>query len=180
MELMYVKAMNEYGLQFENLPEDAQSGIEQINGVITGMKLLEKRGKTIPEKTFKKLKAIDKWVYYEILDMVNETDQNDDEMPYSSDELMEDVNNEIEDENEGANDEGYGDNAIGSRIDTELEVVFKSGKKTLTLDEIKKMSKSAYAVIFDNYEENERNGIETSNFSLLETENEYVFNLTKK
>jgi hypothetical protein len=57
--------------------------------------------------------------------------------------------------------------------------MFKSGKTSFNLEELKSLSKTAYEVIFNSYEEDEDNGIETTNFSLIET-SEYQFTLTKK
>ena len=81
MELQYQKAMEENDLQLSDLPEDAITGIENINDVLKAVKMLEKSGKLPTPKTMKKLKAMDKWVYYEILDHLHGTDKNEDEIP---------------------------------------------------------------------------------------------------
>lgn len=181
MELQYLNAMEQYNLQKSDLPEDAQVGIENIEDVIEGMRLTEARGKTISEKTFKKLKAMDKWVYYEILDLVNDTDENEEEIPFESEEVIDEI--EGEDESDSLPDEDdeevYGDENLGKKIDEELQNAHQTGLTTISLEDLKKVSRSAYDVIFQGYEENGDNGLETNNFTLIETD-EYIFTLTKK
>jgi hypothetical protein len=186
MELQYLNALEEYNLQKSDLPEDAQIGIEQIESVIEGMKLNEKRGKQISEKTFKKLKAMDKWVYYEILDFVNDTEKNEEEMPYDSDEVVEEMHehdeeDDLPDEHEDDEEDEttYGDESIGKKIDEQLNRAYQDGLKTISLEDLKKISREGYNVIFEGYEENGDNGLETNNFSLIETD-EYIFTLTRK
>jgi hypothetical protein len=185
MELQYLNALEEYNLDVNDLPEDAQIGIEQINNVITSIQLCEKKGTIVKEATFKKLKAMDKWVYYEILDSVNETDKNEDEIPFDEEEIIEELNEPVHefqnDEEEEDDDDNYaeGDKLLGDKIENDFEEMFKSGKTSFNLDELKSLSKTAYDVIFNSYEEDEDNGIETTNFSLIET-SEYQFTLTKK
>ena len=68
---------------------------------------------------------------------------------------------------------------IGIRIDSELDVAYMNGNTRMSLDELKNVSHTAYDVIFNNYETNTRNGIQTTYFNLLETD-KYIFTLTKK
>lgn len=180
MELQYLNALEEYNLDINDLPEDAQIGIEQINNVITSIQLCEKKGTQVKEATFKKLKAMDKWVYYEILDMVNETDKNEDEMPYDEEDFEEEFEEEMEEEDDD-DDDNYaeGDKSIGERIEVDFNEMYKDGKTKISLEQLKSLSKSAYDVIFSGYDEDGDNGIETTNFSLIET-SEYEFTLTKK
>lgn len=204
MELQYLKSLEENNLKVSDLPEDAQVGITNINEVLKGVKMLEKQGKPISEKVQKKIKALDKWVCYEILDHLEGTDKNDDDAP-EVDEVLE----EIDETKKGtktatppkktepkkvvktatkvvASTDGVetleatnvGD-PKGLKIDADLKVAYDSGKKTITLEELKTISKTAYDVIFDAYDESGDNGVETSNYTLLETE-ENVFTLTQK
>jgi len=185
MELQYLNALEEYNLDVNDLPEDAQIGIEQINNVITSIQLCEKKGTIVKEATFKKLKAMDKWVYYEILDSVNETEENEDEIPFDEEEIIEELNEPVHefenDEEEEDDDDNYaeGDKLLGDKIENDFEEMVKGGKTSFNLEELKSLSKTAYEVIFNSYEEDEDNGIETTNFSLIET-SEYQFTLTKK
>jgi len=183
MELTYLAAMEEHGLSEDDLTEDAQTGIEQIELIVNAMQVAERNGKMITEKTFKKLKALDKWVYYEIMDMVNDTDKNDDEMPDVSDaietlEYEDEVNGDDEDADEDE-DENYGSPDTGKRIDIQLNDLYNRGKRKITLDELKSVSRDTYNIIFENYDDSGSNGVETTNFRLTET-SEYEFTLTKK
>jgi hypothetical protein len=172
MELKYKNALKENNLSISELPEDAKIGISNIDDVLKGIAMLEKRGKKPTEKTFSKLKAMDKWVYYEILDYLNDTEKNDDDIPYESDEVLD----ELKDENEN---EPNKDSSQGMKVEEALETMFATGKKEWSIDEIKGSSKILYDIIFDNFDEEEENGIETSRYKLIETD-EQVFTLTKK
>ncbi len=76
MELKYLALLTKHNLTVAQLPEDAAIGIDNINSTIRGMNMIEKGGKKITEKAFKKLAAQDKWVCYEIIDFVDGTDEN--------------------------------------------------------------------------------------------------------
>lgn len=194
MELQYVKAMEEYGLRESQLSEDAKVGIATIKQSLKGVKLNEARGISISPKTIQKIKANDKWVYYEILDMVNDTDENEDEMPYEEEEILDDLEVDDEDENEQPNEEEEeeereqfmgrkveqeGDSKVGVVIEDDFKQMWEDGVRVVKLDDLKKLSKNAHNIIFDNYDESGDNGIETSHFTLIETD-EYEFTLTKK
>jgi hypothetical protein len=168
MEYQYIKAMEEFDLSFGELPEDAQTGIEQIKDVEKAINMLNNRGKRPTEKTLKKLRAMDKWVYYEILDYVNDTDKNDDEMPYDDDEII----NELE----GGNNVVIPPYAL--RIEDELKSLYDSGTKSYSIDQLKSSASSVYDVIFDGYDPDEENGVQTSNYSLIE-KNDNLFHISK-
>ena len=195
MELMYVKAMEEYDLKIGDLPEDAQTGIDQIKDVLKGIHVNESKGKTISEKVYKKLRAMDKWVYYEILDLVDETDKNNDEIPHTADEVKDEIEEEVEEQEEEEEDEEQneteeedndddfnsapvGDPEKGKMIESDFKIAYESGKTKITLEELKNVSKTAYNVIFENYDDSGDNGIVTTHYTLLETD-EYVFTLEK-
>ena len=70
---------------------------------------------------------------------------------------------------------------LGLQVEKELEEMFATGEKEWDIEDIRKVAKKTYDLIFDNYEDDEENGIETSNFLLLELETEeMVYKLTKK
>jgi hypothetical protein len=203
MELRYEKALEEHNLKVADLSEDAKIGIESIDKVIQGINLLQKKGKQVTEKTLAKLKAMDKWVYFEILDQVHETDKNEEEIPYEEEEVIDEAERLAEQEEEEEEDEsGLQDDSElleeqeeeeeaeeteavnvndpkGFAIDNELKVAHESGKHKITLEELKTVAPTAHKVIFDGYDESGDNGVETSHFLLIETEEE-VFTLTKK
>lgn len=65
---------------------------------------------------------------------------------------------------------------IGVNIDIELDKLFKSDKTTLTIDQIKSNAPKTYNAIFEEYSDGGENGVITSNYSLIETE-EQVYTL---
>lgn len=70
---------------------------------------------------------------------------------------------------------------LGLQIEDELNEMYLTGQKMWDIEEIRKVAKRTYDLIFDNYEDEEENGVETSNFSLLEVaDEEMVYKLTKK
>lgn len=181
MELQYEKAMEEYDLKYNDLPEDAQTGIDNIRDVLKGLSMLEKKGKKASPKTLKKLKAMDKWVYYEILDHVQGTDNNDDEMEVDPNEVIEDIKEEAKGVKDGQNDDNgqaiIPDKA-GLEIEAELKKMIESGKTIWTFDELKSVAKKTYDLLFKTYDEGEDNGVKTSAYTLIETE-QYKFTLSK-
>jgi|694.fasta_scaffold36256_9 hypothetical protein len=182
----YQKLMAEHNLKVSDLPEDARVGITTINNIEKSMKMAEKQGKNVSDDTMSKIKANDKWIVQEILDFVEETDENEDEMPYDEEELQEELFEDDEDEDD--EDEGEEDytpenqeqkTALGLTIDKELDEMFKTGKKQWGAEEIKGGYRNTYNTLFDNYEDDGDNGVETSNFRLVETDHE-LFTITKK
>jgi len=177
IDFQYLKEMEARNLKLSDLPEDAQICIQNINDVMKRVRMLEKKGQSVSDVTIKKLKAMDKWTLYEIYDMVNGTDDNEDEQPHDADEVIEELE-DTEDLIPAEPEKPKGD-PKGLQIDADLKVAYEKGKKEISFEELKTVSRTAYNVIFDGYDESGDNGIETSNYSLLETE-ENVFTLTKK
>lgn len=176
MELKYVKAMQENGLKLSDLPEDAQTGIAEINKVLKGFKLLESRGRKPTQVAMRKLSAMDKWVYYEILDYLHDTDKNDDDMPVDADDVLDGMKNDKSD-GKNSNDDAQDDDdnqpdALGLEIDAELDALYQSGKREFTIDDIKTKARKAYKEIWDNYEPGDENGIITSKYSFVENDKE--------
>jgi len=173
IELKYKQALQQYNLKESNLSEDAQIGISVIADSLKAANMLEKSGKSISEKALKKIKATDKWVYYEILDQVNDTDNNEEDMPYDKKEVIEDIKDGVEKTQSNTNFEK------GNGVEQELIKLYESGKKIYTLEELKTSAKKTYDVVFDNYDESGENGVMTNNYELIETDAE-TFTLTKK
>ncbi len=189
MELRYLELIEEHKLRVSDLPEDAKTGIDNINAIVTAVKMAEKKGRRINASTFKKLEVFDKWVCLEIMDFVNDTTKNNTVKP--------DATAIIKDIKEGAKGDGAttatktvdatkSPDAVispekqkGLDIEAELAEMLKNGNTSLSLEQIKPLAPKAYSLIFDSYEEGGKNGIETTHYSLLETEKE-KFTLTKK
>lgn len=178
MELRYEKAMEEYNLSYADLSEDAKIGIDGIKDVLKGISMLEKKGKKITPKTLNKIRTMDKWVYFEILDQVHGTDENEDEMPEDPEEVIDEMKAQAQSGDQSQAKELTEEEKLGYAIDSELKKMFESGKKEWTSEEVKSAAKKTYSVIFDTYEEGEQNGIKTSNYTLIE-KGEQVFLISK-
>ena len=198
MELQYIKALEENDLTIKDLPEDARVGITEINKALNGIRLLEKKGKSPKPSVLTKIKAMDKWVFFEILDHVEGTDKNEDEIPYDGEEVADEAKEQLndvelrgkakpkadsydddeenEEREEERNQQPKGD---GEVIEKELAMLFKSGKQDFSIDEIKSKARNTYNVLFENYEKGGENGIETTSFTLIE-QGEHNYKLTYK
>lgn len=142
-ELQYEKAIKEYNLDIKDLPEDCKIAIEEVKKVLQGVRLCEKTGKTVSEKVRSKLRAMDKFAYYEILDVVNETDNNDDDLPHSSEEVIKELKKEkptplpakptpkpaVTKKAPVVAKTSEGSTEIGKKIDEALEKAYQTGKK---------------------------------------------------
>lgn len=165
MEYAYKDLMAKHKLQFNDLSEDAQIGIKDLERIDRMVKLAESKGTSVRSDVVKKIKANDKWICMEILDIVQDTDKNTDEAPFEANEIQQEIKEEQLD-------------PLGLEIEAELQELFNSGKNTFSLDEIRETAKKAYKAIFDNYEEDADNGVQTSKYKLIETDIE-LFTLTK-
>jgi hypothetical protein len=170
MDLKYKKEMEKHGLSYADLPEDAQTGIDSINDVLRGFNMLEKKGKKPTVRAIRKLNAMDKWVLYEILDYLHDTDKNDDDIPFDAEDVLEGE--------EGVNNEPKAD-PIGLKIEEELALLHEQGITTINVDDLKTQAPTTYKTIWNNYEDEVENGVETSNYSLIEQDNTQVFTLKK-
>ena len=167
MNYKYKELMEKNDLTLSELPEDAKTGIDEIQSVERAFKMLEKSGKTPSAKALKKLATLDKWVQYEILDYLHETDKNDDEMPFEAEDIIEDLSEgkEVKKEDSGQHIEV---DPVGISIEQELEALYNTGQKSYTVDELADKTNKTYDVLFDNYDDDEENGIVTTKYSLIE------------
>lgn len=167
MEFQYEKLMEEEGLTLKELPQDAKVGIETIAKIKRIIALTESKGKKIHQSVYQKLKTNDKWVTREILDYLEGKDsKQSDEIPHSETEIKNQIDMEQID-------------PLGLAIEDELKKLVEAGTTKLDADELKAKAPKTYNVVFKNYDEEDDNGVETSNFSLIETDVE-VFTIKKK
>lgn len=170
MQYAYQKLMAQHELTYSELPEDAKTGIDVIKDVEKAINMAEKKGNTISQKTYNKLKINDKFVVGEILDYVNDNDNDeDDEVPYDANEIKDEM---IESKSVQLD-------PLGLSIDEELKNIVAQNKSKLSIEEVKKYAPNSYRVIFDGYDPDEDNGIETSYFKLIEKEDSF-FHIIKK
>jgi len=182
MDLKYKKEMEKHGLSYADLPEDAQTGIDSINDVLRGFNMLEKRGKKPTARAIRKLNAMDKWVLYEILDYLHDTDKNDDDIPFDADDVLGDEDSNKGDGNPKTNendDNSKDADPIGLKIDEELTSLHEQGVVKINVNDLKTQAPTTYKTIWDNYEDEVENGVETSRYSLIEEGNTKIFTLKK-
>jgi hypothetical protein len=180
MEYAYVKLMKDNNLTLNDLNEDAINGIDSIKQVEKSIAMLAKRGKGVSAKVMSKVKSNDKWICGEILEILDGKHRNNyNEVPFKEEEIIEQIQEEIKEHEKSEIDETNVSDPIGIAIDVDFENAYNSGKHTMTLDELKSISRRAYDVIFNAYEPENKNGIETSFYLLLEKE-KHTFTLTKK
>lgn len=169
MEFQYKKLMEENDLKLKELPQDAQTGISEIAKVVRGVQMRERNGKKALPSTLTKIKAMDKWVTYEILDYLHDTDENDDKIPFKADDV-------IGDKKEDENPIDEKELQKGLKIEAELDKLMAEGQNKLSIDDLRSKAHATYSEVWDNYEEDEENGIITTKYSLIE-DDEYEFNL---
>jgi hypothetical protein len=206
----YQKLMAENKLTVAQLPEDAKIGITAIMNIEKAISMAEKKGKKISPDTIAKIKANDKWVVNEILDFLDDTDKNADEIPHEEEEVIDEIketiegkgdddDSDVDDDDSDVDDDDSDDDdskdttkdetkegiakekekALGLLIEGELAEMHTSGKVDWHSDEIKAKYKNTYNTLFDNYVDGEENGIETTNYKLLE-KSEEIFTISKK
>ena len=175
MELGYEKLMRENNLTLNDLNEDARNGIANVKAVMIVVNREAKKGKSVSDLTWSKVRTNDKWICGEILETLDGKHRNnEDEAPHTEQEIIEEIEEEEEiDESENVS------NPIGIQIDFDFDVAYKNGVTKMDLEDIKNTSPTAYDIIWKTYKANEKNGITTTFFNLIETE-KHIFTLTKK
>lgn len=166
-KLGYEKLMEENNLKLSDLNEEARIGIKTITDVKKSINMLAKKGKEVSDDVIKKIKANDKWICGEILEIVDGKEINkDDKAPHDALEIIKDAaaTATIVDKDTPAVDE------TGIKIDADLKKALEEGKKVITSDELKIVSPEAYDIIAKGYEKDGENGLDTSFYSLREKE----------
>ena len=170
MQYAYQKLMAQHELTYSELPEDAKTGIDVIKDVEKAINMAEKKGNTISQKTYNKLKINDKFVVGEILDYVNDRENDDDdEVPFDADEIKDEM---IETKSKQLDPKGLA-------IDEELKEILSQNKSKLSIDEVKRYAPNSYHAIFEGYDPDEENGIETSYYKVIEKDDN-LFHISKK
>jgi hypothetical protein len=166
-KLAYEKLMEENNLKLSDLNEEARIGIKTITDVKKSINMLAKKGKEVSEDVIKKIKANDKWICNEILEILDGKEHNkDDKAPHEALEIIKaaTATATVADKDTPAVDE------TGIKIDADLKKALDEGKKVITSDELKIVSPEAYDIIAKGYEKDGENGLDTSFYSLREKE----------
>jgi uncharacterized protein (DUF1015 family) len=170
MNLAYESLIKKHNIDVKDLPKDARIGIDGIKKTLHMVAMLEKSGKKISQSVLDKITANDKWVTREIYDYLEGDDKNDDEIPNDASEIQKEAKEEAKKQEQ---------DPIGFLIDEELYALKKENVETISFNDLKAKAPKTYNEIFRNYDADEDNGVETSNFSLVETETE-KFSLKQK
>jgi hypothetical protein len=196
MQLGYEKLLKSYNIEVTDLDEDVQIGIKQLEDLKA--KILSKRriGQDVTPESMKKIKFLDSSIIREILDYIDDNDleeedeeEDEEEEPISKNKFKEDEEEdkeEDEEEDEKEDEEEFqeaynNDMSLGNTLDLEFQDLLKSGQSEFTIGYFRSNAPTVYDVIFENYDNSEENGIETSNYSLIETSlGSQNFKLTKK
>lgn len=81
----------------------------------------------------------------------------------------------VEKQVEQQDNDDLDDESIGFEIEAELKSLYDSGVRTISQSDLKSKAPKTYSQVFENYSDEEDNGVETSNYSAIETEqNEYT------
>jgi len=169
MTLAYEKLLEKHNLEVSELPNDAQIVIKELvllKGQLSGKVNI---GQKLSPESLSRLRIKDEVVVDKIFDYLDEKGEDSDE--------------ETEDEPEDKDNDNDNNEIMegGVIIDGELNGLFKSGKTEFSITELRSIAPATYDCIFDNYEQDGSNGIETSNFSFIETSaNSETFKLNKK
>lgn len=168
MKLGYEKLLEKQDLDSNDLSNDVQLRIREITQ-LKNLILSKKRiGQNVSDITLEKLKEKDAELCDIILEDIEDLDLDDD-------------NNSDENQDENFENENFGDQETGILIDEELKMFSGTGQSTITLNNMKSIMPNVYDVIWESYEDNDENGISTSNFDLIETgKNSETFKLIKK
>jgi hypothetical protein len=166
----YEKLMQENDLKITDLPADAKIGIKTIQQIENAIRMTEKRGQSVSQSVKDKIKANDKWVTSEILAYLDD-EENDDDIPHTAPEVIAEIKEE--------DPELSPEQKLGYEIDRELAKLFESGRTKVNIEEIRSVAPKLCKHIFETYDDDEENGVKTTNFSFVESEEKLMFNLEK-
>tara|TARA_R110000764_G_scaffold542_6_gene2082 strand:- start:8700 stop:9224 length:525 start_codon:yes stop_codon:yes gene_type:complete len=159
----YEQLLEEHELNVSDLPADAKLGIKQIQRIANAKKMTEARGQNVSQDVLDKIRSNDKWVSREIIDFMNDIDSSNQNLPAPAPDVISQIKKEEAPELSP-------EQQLGLKIENELSFLFDNfGNAIISVDDIKP-AKLTYSTIFDNYDNGGQNGISTSNFSLIETE----------
>ena len=171
MKLAFVKVLEKNNVEINELDKDIQLKVREVTQLKNLIESKKRIGQNISADTIEKLKQKDAELVDLLLDSFEYEDEeeNNDPDDFQNEETDEDDFNE------------YGDENLGITIDAELKSAYSNGYIEFSLETMKKLLPNCYDLIWSTYEENQSNGVETSNYKILETPNgSLTFKITKK
>lgn len=188
MKLAFEKLLETNDLEISDLPKITQVEIKELSQFKSLIESKMTIGQNVTPATLQKIKDKDNAIVDDILEYL-EDDDSDDDSDESNDSDEEDDQNPIDrfsdDEEEEVDEddkvEQDDDDMDAITIDKELHNLFKSGETTFTLAQLRDLAPTTYECIFDTYGQDEENGINTSNYAILETSlNSETFKISKR
>ena len=176
----YEKLLDENNLKVTDLPKDAQIVIKSIKQIANAVRMTEKRGQNVSQAVRDKIKVNDKWVVREILDYLEDEETHFEDLPNPAPAVLKEIKEDAEETT--AEVPLTPEQIQGKKIDVELKHLFDDGEVvdyTYSSEDLRHLATTTYFTIFDSYDDDEENGIVTSNFKLLETPESEVFKLSK-
>lgn len=184
MKLAFEKLLETNDLQISDLPKITQVEIKQLTQLKSLIESKMTIGQNVTPVTLQKIKDKDNEIVDDILEYLG--DDEDEEVNFSkgNEDYFNDMDDDSDDGNDDSddgNDDSDDDNMDAIAIDKELHNLFKSGITTFNLDQLRNNAPVTYECIFDTYGQDEENGINTSNYSLIETTlNSETFKISKR
>jgi hypothetical protein len=161
----YEKLMQEYNLKESDLTKKAKVAITAIKNIEKS--LVRQKGKSnfkgMSDDTREKIEINDQFAVDEIEMMMD----NDDDDSNADNQKKEPIVTLTEQEKKG------------NQIESELKKLVESNKLSYSIDELRNLAPTTYEEIWDAYEDDEENGVGTSNFKIMEDSNN-LFTVTKK
>ena len=161
----YEKLMQEYNLKESDLTKKAKVAITAIKNIEKS--LVRQKGKSnfkgMSDETREKIEINDQFAVDEIEMMMD----NDDDDSNADNQKKEPIVTITDEEKKG------------NEIESELKKLVESNKLSYSIDELRNLAPTTYEEIWDAYEDDEENGVGTSNFKIMEDSNN-LFTVTKK
>ena len=182
MKLAFEKLLETNNLEISDLPKITQVEIKELSQFKSLIESKMTIGQNVTPATLQKIKDKDNAIVDDILDYLDDGDDDSDD----GDDDSVDDNYDSVDDNDDSNDDNDDnetdeDNMDAITIDKELHILFKSGTEIFTLDQLRNNAPTTYECIFDTYGQDEENGINTSNYSIIETSlNSEKFKIIKR
>jgi hypothetical protein len=66
------------------------------------------------------------------------------------------------------------------QVEQEIKNLYDNGVKTIDIEELKTKAPTCYDILFDTYDPEEENGLETTNYSLIEGKEDDIFHVKKR
>jgi hypothetical protein len=183
MKLAFEKLLETNNLEISELPKITQIEIKELNSLKALVESKQKIGQNVTAQTLQKLKDKDNEIVEDILDFLDGSDEDDSDDDTSDDDTSDDDTSDDDTSDYDTSDDDDNDfsDQDGVLIDKELHQLFKAGNTTLELSQIRSLAPTTYECIFETYGQDEQNGINTSNYSIIETStNSETFKISKK